>query len=62
MWQSFIDVMTGSGNGLVLSNMKPLPQPMFNNFYDVSPATSELTHRGLVTLYGNIELGQHWLM
>ena len=54
----------GSGNGLVPSGNKPLPEPMLTQIsrrHIASLGHNELNHCGLVTPYGNIDLDQHWL-
>ena len=57
----------GPGNGWMQSGIKPLPEPMLTQSNDIIwyHNTHELlfflTHRGLVTPYGDTDLDQHWL-
>ena len=48
-------VNIGSGNGLVPSGNKPLPEPMLTQM--VYLGHNELTHCGLPMLYGVVEHG-----
>ena len=47
-------------NGLLPTGYKPLSEPMLTKFC-VTVWHHELTHCGLVTPYGDRDLGQHWL-
>ena len=46
LWTSLIIVNIGSGNGLVSSDNKPLPDAILAQIYVVSLGHNELTHWG----------------